>query len=65
MGYQGYDTGYDDEYHERSAYFYIKRQTGNSNDVLLVMRITDADKALPFPFENGSCVRWNSAPSSK
>jgi len=53
MGYRGYDTSYDDNYHRRSTYFYIKKQGANHSDALLIMRLTGADISMPFPFESG------------
>lgn len=58
-GYAGYDTNYDHAFHQRSSYFYIKRWNSVHSDILMMVRVTDADDKLQFPFEAGKVVNGN------
>ena len=60
MGYRGYDTDYDESFHRRSSYFYVRNERINGSPVFLNTRVTDADQSLPFPFETGECLGGSS-----
>lgn len=51
---------YNELFHKRSSYFYVRNERLDRSPVFLNIRVTDADKSLPFPFEAGACLSGGS-----